>query len=156
MTVDPEGPPCNCGNNGCIESLCSLTGIRKFIKEGMRMGWHTVITDYVDHPDKITFNDLKQCLREGDELTIKAISNVGKYLGIGLSNVMIVLDPEVIVIGGEAGELFDILYPNIIREIKDRLRIIPYQNVKIVPAKLGELSVAYGAAANVFKKIYNF
>jgi glucokinase len=156
MTVDPEGPPCNCGNNGCIESLCSLTAIKRFIKEGIKMGWHTVVSDYVDSPDNLNFYIIKKCLDQGDELTIKAVSNIGKYLGIGLANVMIVLDPEVVVIGGEAGELFDTLYPSIVAEMKERLRIIPYNNVKIVAAKLGELSVAYGAAANVFKKLYNF
>jgi glucokinase len=156
MTVDPDGPPCNCGNRGCIESLCSLKAIKRYINEGLKSGWHTILGDFIENLDGLNYRIIKKCIDKGDELTKNAVSHIGKYLGIGLANVMIVLDPEVIVIGGEAGEVFDTLYPGIIAELKERLRIIPYNNVKIVPAKLGELSVAYGAAANVYKKLYNF
>lgn len=155
VTIEPDGPPCTCGNSGCLEALCSLNAIKRGVAEGLKRGWETSLTDYIDDADEVTFKIVHACAKKNDELTIKILSIVGRYLGMGLAIIANVLDPELIVIGGDIVPLLDILHPMIMKELKSRVKMISYDKVSFIPAKLGELSGAYGAAAYMFKRLYN-
>lgn len=154
ITIEPEGPQCSCGNNGCLESLASLNAFRRGYNEALRQGWSTVISDYVHGPEGITFKIIEECAKKNDELTMKLLGIMGKYLGMGIAMIVNMMDPELIVIGGDTAPLFGTLYPHIMKELKHRVKMVDYSKVNFVPAKLGELSGAYGAAAYVFKRLY--
>ncbi|MCD4784843.1 MAG: ROK family protein [Candidatus Eremiobacteraeota bacterium] len=155
VTIEPDGPPCTCGNSGCLEALCSLNAIKRGVAEGLKRGWETSLTDYVKSADEVTFKIIQECARKNDELTMKILSIVGRYLGMGLAVVANVLDPELIVIGGDIVPLLDILHPLIMKELMNRIKMISYNKVSFVAANLGELSGAYGAAAYVFQRLYS-
>jgi len=155
VTIEPDGPPCTCGNSGCLEALCSLNAIKRGVAEGFKKGWETSLTEYIDDADEVTFKIIQACAKQNDELTMKILSIVGRYFGMGLAVVANMLDPELIVIGGDIVPLLDIIHPMIVRELKNRVKMISYNKVSFVPAKLGELSGAYGAAAYVFKRLYS-
>ena len=154
LTIEPDGPECSCGNQGCLEALASLNAIRRGVREGMKRGWVTSIIDYVHAPEEVTFKIIEKCAKEKDELTLKLLAVVGKYLGMGIAAAVNLFNPELIVIGGDIVPLIGTLHPHIMRELKQRVKMIDYSCINYVPAKLGELSGAYGAAAYVFKRLY--
>jgi len=156
ITIEPDGPPCKCGNNGCLESLASLIAIRRGIEEGMKRGWKTSLSEHIDKAEDVNFRILMECAKVGDDLTMKILSIVGKYLGMGIAVVANMFDPEMIVIGGDIVPILDTLRPFIVKELKNRVKMIPYNRINYVPARLDELSGAYGAAAHVFRMLYDF
>ncbi len=154
ITIEPDGPQCSCGNRGCLESLASLNAFRRGYDEGIKQGWNTAINEYIHGTDGITFKVIEECAKKKDELTLRLLAVMGKYLGMGIAMTVNMFDPELIVIGGDIAPLYSILYPHIMKELKQRVKMVDYSKVNFVPAKLGELSGAYGAAAYVFKRLY--
>ncbi len=155
ITLEPEGPPCGCGSFGCFEALCSMTAIKKAVANGLNRKIETKLTRYISIPEELTFEILRECVLLKDEFAWEIISVMGHYMGIGLGVVTNLFDPNIIVIGGEVVTILDLLRPLIADEMKMRVKIIPHQEVRIVPAKLGRLAGAFGAAAMVFKRLYN-
>ncbi|GEM_PF-3183176 len=155
ITIEPLGPSCSCGNRGCLESLCSLTAIRRDIAKNLKLEWDSLITEYITVPEQVTFKILEKCARKGDKFILRLLATAGKKLAIGIAAVTNLLDPEMIVLGGDIVPILDILSPSIISELKERIRLVPVDDLKIGQAQLGELAGAYGAAAYVFKRLYN-
>jgi glucokinase len=156
VTIEPQGPACGCGNRGCLEALCSLGAVRRDVFLRLEKKWNSLIEEYVSAPEELTFGILGLCAGRDDDIALEALSNVGKYLGRGIAVVANILDPEMVVLGGDIVPLFETLRPMIEKELKERVKIVPHEEIMISPARLGELSGAYGAAAYVFKMLYNF
>jgi glucokinase len=74
------------------------------------------------------------------------MARVGRALGIGISNVIVVLNPERVVIGGGISAAGDLLFDPIRREIADRVHVTAYDHIRIVAAELGPIAGAIGAA----------
>jgi glucokinase len=127
QTIDPDGPLCGCGNRGCVEALARAD----------------VLTDLAG---RSSAEEVYRAAAEGDSRSAAAIEAVAQALGIGLANVVTLIGPDRIVIGGgiaEAGEL--VLGP--IREaIRERVTLVPTDRIDVVPAELGKWAGAHGAA----------
>ena len=121
-----DGPKCNCGNFGCLEEYCS---IRFFERE------------------KTIPRLLERRIKKGDKRALKIFKEYGRNLGIGLSNVINLLDPEIIVIGGGISKAHKFFLAETKKEIQKRV-ISPLSKkcVKIRITKFGDFSGAVGAA----------
>jgi glucokinase len=171
VTIDYQGPVCNCGQRGCIEAFASGTAITRRTKEkliadrGLRIAesagesaiqcqakpvWrtHSAILGLVDGDvDKITPIIVAQAAREGDQLAQRIIIETGEYLSIWLGGMINSFDPDIIVIGGGISLIGDLLF-NVVREQTPKHSIIPKAaDVLIVPAKLQKDVGILGAAA---------
>jgi len=155
LTVEPLGPLCGCGNRGCLEALSSLAALRRKAAACMERNWDSALGDYVGAPEDITFGLLDLCAQKGDEVALEVVSHAGKYLGIGIAAVANMFDPELIVLGGDIVPLYETLLPFLARELEERVKLIPPGEIRISPARLGELSGAFGAAACVFRNLFN-
>lgn len=126
MVINFEGPQCSCGNKGCFEQYGSE---RFFKKKGV-------------FPKEL-------CTRatEGDKEAEKVFKEYGKKLGIGLSNIVNILDPDTIVLGGGITNASSLFLQTTQKETKKRI-ISPQarDNLNIKIANLGETSPAIGAA----------
>ena len=92
--VNPnETELCGCGNKGCLEQYASATGIVRMAKEGLR-------GDSCLTGQEITAKTVFDGAKAGDEYCLEIVEQFGKYLGLALSNVAHVVDPEAFVIGG--------------------------------------------------------
>lgn len=127
--VDPDGPLCGCGAHGCAEAFVSSAQISRIA------GTATPEQAY------------KKALA-GDPKAIEAFEVVGKWIGIALTNVMAVLAPDVIVIGGGVAQSGDLVLDLIRKEVQTRLQLWPKESIHIVPATLGVYAGAIGAALN--------
>lgn len=156
ITLEPNGPLCTCGNRGCLEAFSSLWALQKEAGEAIKKGERTILTTLINDPQEIDFQVLRECVRQSDELILRLLSRAGRYIGLGVSIMVNILDPEVIIIGGEMEGFFSYIYPSLYQELTERVKMFRLDKIKIVRAKLGELSGAMGAAALVFKRLFKF
>src|SRR5437763_619557 len=101
MVIDINGPKCGCGNRGCFEALASRTAIFQRIKAGIKDGEKTILTDMLgDSLEDMRSGDLRKAIRRGDKFVSKVIEQTAEYIGLGVANLVNVLSPEVVVLGG--------------------------------------------------------
>ncbi|MCK5044761.1 ROK family protein [Candidatus Parcubacteria bacterium] len=132
MSIKFDGYKCSCGSFGCFEEYAS----EKFFKRR-----------------KISSKELEVEASAGDKKALQLFSDYGKYLGIGLANIVNVLDPKIIVLGGGTSKTSKFFMKSTQEECSKRI-ISPLAKkyVRIKKAKLGEFSGAVGAALLLIKK----
>src|ERR1043165_3714663 len=97
-TVDPfSGLKCKCGNTGCLELVASATAIVRMTRETLSQFPGSVL-----HHQELTAERVYEAGSAGDELALSVFKKFGTYLGIGLANLINIVDPEIIVIAGGA------------------------------------------------------
>lgn len=145
-TVDPfHGPKCKCGNFGCLEMYASATAIVRMTNEALE-----------HHPQSslqgelLTADAIYDAAKAGDELAIETFDKVGDYLGVALANLMNLLGPEVIVIGGGVANAWDLFEPNMLKQVRSRAFPSLVRTVKIKPAECGDNAGLLGAAQLAF------
>ena len=147
MVVDPRGPQCVCGRRGCWERFASGSGLGRLARDAAAAGRAGRVVELAGgDPEAVRGEHVTQAASEGDRGAIAVLREFGWWVALGIANLVNVLDPEVVVVGGglaEAGEL--LLAP--VRERFDELVLAPEHRppVRIVAAELGERAGAIGA-----------
>ena len=148
QTVDLNGPQCGCGNYGCIEVFASGPAIAAEAARGVRQGWSTKIVELIEHDlNKLTPEIVAKAAEMGDEFALSVWERAGKYLGIGVANILTCVGVKRVVIGGGVGKAGDLIINPIKQEIKKRVFLMPIEKVDIVQAKLGTDAGIVGMAA---------
>ena len=129
QTIDPDGPWCNCGTRGCMEAYCRADQI------ALTAGTATVA-------------DAVAAARVGDPRAIGALVETGRYLGIGIANAIILVNPDRVVLGGGVAAAGDLLIGPIRAELERRVHVTSLQGTEIVTAQLGTTAGAIGAAVH--------
>ncbi|HPC61651.1 MAG TPA: ROK family protein [Verrucomicrobiota bacterium] len=148
MVLEVNGPKCGCGNKGCFEALASRTAIFQRIKAGVKDGQKTLLTDMLgDDLDDLRSGDLRKAIRRGDKFVDKVIEEAAEYIGIATANLINILNPEVVVLGGGVMEaLQDEMMSVIIETAKDYAMAGAMKGVEIVASKLGDDAGITGGA----------
>ncbi len=142
LTVDPNGPPCICGNRGCLETYFSAPAIEAAAHASVRRGVPTCLT--MDSTCKDIFN----AAAEGDGVAKIVTSQAIRILGATLAGLIHLLDPEVIILGGQITDAGPQLLKPLRAEFGWRTRLMLRRTVPVVLPKVTS-SIA-GAAALVF------
>ncbi len=145
VTVVEDGPKCNCGNTGCLEALAAAPAIAKMGKEAANSGVETALAKYKEVSAKEVFTEAKN----GDKVANEIVSSVANNIGLALANVINILNPEQIVIGGGVAAAGDTLFVPLKEVVAKRALSALYNDVEIVPAQLGNDAGIIGAAALV-------
>jgi len=136
MLVNPEGLACKCGATGCWETEVGEQSLLRRV--------HAIeATSGLDAIDEVV-----RLAQSGDPATLAAISETGRWLGVGISNLINVLNPEVVVLGGLFHRLFDYLEASVI-EGSRRALSAPYAMTEIQRSAMGVDSPLIGAAEMV-------
>jgi len=148
MVIEVSGPKCGCGNKGCFEALASRTAIFQRIKSGIKDGEKTILTDMLgDGLEDLRSGDLRKAIRKGDKFVTKIIEQTAEYIGIGVSNLINILGPEVVVLGGGVMEaLADEMMSVIVKTAKEHAMPGTMKGVEIIASKLGDNAGITGAA----------
>src|SRR5205814_999850 len=148
MVLEVDGPKCGCGNKGCFEALASRTAIFQQIKAGIKDGQKTLLTEMLgDDLADLRSGDLRKAIRRGDKFVDRIVEGAAEYIGIATSNLVNILNPEVVVLGGGVIEaLADEMMSVIIETTKDYAMPGALKGVEIVPSKLGDNAGITGAA----------
>lgn len=149
MVVDPTGPPCPCGKQGCWERYASGTGLGRLAREAAEGGrLDAVVALAGGDEDAVRGEHVTQAARAGDPAALQLLDQLAWWIALGLANLANILDPSVVVIGGGLVEAADLLLEPVRRHFGELVmggsaRPAP----RIVAAELGEQAGAIGAAA---------
>lgn len=147
MVINPAGARCTCGSTGCWEAEC---GLEVFL---------TAAADEGDEardmrtPLDERFDIIVARARQGDLRTLAAIQKTGISLGLGLSTLINVFNPDAIVLGGYFARLFPFLIEPVRRIVHERVMAESLAACRIVPSELGLYAGAVGAAHLVVDQI---
>jgi glucokinase len=148
MVIDVNGPKCGCGNRGCFEALASRTAIFYRVKAAVKDGQKTLLTDMLgDNLEDMRSGDLRKAVRRGDKFVAKVIEETAEYTGIAVSNLVNILNPEIVVLGGGVIEaLGDEMMDIIKKTAKDHAMPGAMKGVQIVDCHLGDNAGITGGA----------
>ena len=137
-TVEPSSKlKCECGNNGCLELFTSATAITRMARTELSRQQDSVLNH------ELTARTVYEAALQGDKLAKKIFATVGTYLGIAAANLVNVLNPEIIVIGGGVANAWSIFESTLQEEVQRRAFS---RTARIVAAACGDDAGLLGAA----------
>lgn len=146
ICVEPLGEPCGCGSRGCVEQYSSATAVVRLTRELENQ----YPKSSLQNKNRLTSLDVFEAGKAGDELALEVFRKMGFYLGIALADLINVLNPEIIVIGGGAAAGWDLFINHVQDQINKRAFEEPAKRAKLVRAKLGDDAGILGAAKRAF------
>lgn len=123
-----DGPLCPCGVRGCWESLASGTALAGLMPH-------------------LSAEQICQQAEAGDPQALEAVGQVAHYMGIGLANLVTLYTPDVIALGGGLMKSRQLFWPTIVDTIREQCKLVPYEQTRLLTAKLGDYAGLAGAAA---------
>jgi glucokinase len=151
MVIEPGGPICNCGKQGHLEAVASGTAIGRDARQRLATGEESLLLRMVDGDiAAITAREVGEAALQGDHLAQLIIDQAGRYIGMSIASLMMLLNPDMFVLGGGVTRVGDLLFDPINKAVREyAMHPRYYEDIPIVPAKLGADVGLYGAAALV-------
>lgn len=148
MVIEVGGRSAAAGNKGCFEALASRTAIFRRILPGVKDGEKTILTEMLgDNLVDLRSGDLRKALKKGDKLVEKVIEDAAEYTGIAVGNVINLINPEYVVLGGGVIDaLEDEMMSIIVETARDYAMAGTSKGVEIVASRLGDHAGITGAA----------
>ena len=148
ICIDRNGPRCNCGAKGCIETFLGNSYIVKAAVKDLKQGKRSVLLKLADDKySNITPKLIDQAARMGDKFCIDIWKQAGENLGIGLTGIVNTFNPEIIVIGGGLSKAGEMLFGSVRETVKRRAMKVFTGDLKIKRARFIEDAGTFGAAA---------
>ena len=145
----PDGPLCSCGRRGCLETLTAAPALIRLAGDKIKVGQSTALAGY----SSLEAKDIFWEARQGDGVAQAIVNEMAYYLGLGIANILNILNPDRVVVGGGVARAGDILFQPLREWVNKKALPIPAKNAQIMPALLGNDAGSIGAATLVFKKM---
>jgi glucokinase-like ROK family protein len=155
MTVLPDGPLCGCGNRGCLHTLSSESAIVHRARSRVREAeGPTYMADRTDGVlGEITLPLVLEAAAAGDRVALETLTEAATYLGIALANVINLVNPSIVVVGGPTASIGETFLEPVRHEVRRRALGDSLHDLAIVPSVLGDDAGAIGAAALVLENL---
>jgi predicted NBD/HSP70 family sugar kinase len=151
VTILPDGPRCACGNRGCLQQLASGPAmVSRAWLQGAKSSRLRALSE--DRPEHMTPEMVLQAAEEGDPVAQRIVEEEARYLGIAIANLVNLLNPEVIVLGGPVGSAGGPLLEPLRAEVRQRAMPQPRAAVRVEASSLGADAGAIGAAVLVLQQ----
>lgn len=142
VSIDYNGPQCECGNKGCLELYCSTLALLRKLQE---ISGNQKISD---------FNSIKELFNQGNPQIIELVKEIGFYLGVAIVNLVNSYNPGLVVLNGEMTIFGSILLNSIKETVKERLSPSVYSRLKIEFSSLSESPVLLGTIAMICEYVF--
>ncbi len=155
IPIVENGDLCICGKRGCLETIASSNTVMKKIHQGFAdKEISTLLNHFKNNPEKVTPEDVINYARLGDEFCISILNEIGKAMGKGLSYIIQLLNPEVIVLSGPLSKANQyVLSP--IQQSLNRLCLERIsRNTEILVSDMGDQTALLGTSEMVFQKVF--
>jgi glucokinase len=148
VSIAPDGPLCDCGNRGCLEVYATEAAILAKARALARENQDSLLHAMVDsHLEGLTIEHVIEAARQDDEPALEIFAEVGLKVGMAVSNLINLFNPEMVIIGGPVGSnAGQLLLDPVIREAQRRTLPRAFNMAKIVTGTLGTQAVAIGSA----------
>ena len=141
---------CVCGKRGCLGTEVSGYGLHKDLIEAIELNEGSLFFE-ISNIDKYHYKDVFKAANQGDGLSITLLQRIGVLLGEALGNIINLLNPGEIIIGGEFVSVKEIFIDAINVGLKKTALVHPLKQCEIVSSELGKDAFAKGAAAMILK-----
>lgn len=155
MIIQCDGPAPRhaSGNYGSWETYVSTYAVENAVKSALKMGRSSVVMQYVERIEDVQYPIIEQALNAKDPLVMEIMNQTACYFGIGLANLLNILHPQKVILGGPLISGNDTFYQQSIEVALSKTYHAPKYHVLFEKSKLGEDAVAVGAAALVIRKM---
>lgn len=143
LTIDEDGPLCDCGNHGCLEAFAGGHAIAQQGQMLANSGKRTVLSDIP--VEKITAYEVAEAARRGDLHAQEILKRAGTAIGIAIAGLINLFNPSVVIIGGGVAQVGDMLTTAIRQAVRERAMRASEQSVRITTGMLGRRSLLIGA-----------
>lgn len=148
QTILPDGPRCGCGSRGCLEALAGGSAI---LAQGVRL----MKNGEAPHLHDLTGGDLNrlnagvmaEAAGLGDEAVRRVLVRCAAFIGIAVANVVVTLHPDLVVLGGGVSRIGPLLFDTVRATLRERVQMIPTDDIRVEPSQLGEDAGVLGALA---------
>lgn len=146
MVVDIHGRKCICGGYGCLHAYSSIPAIKKDVINHLKRGHDSVLREKEKNIEEIDFKDICEAVNDGDPLACLVIKDAAQYTGIGLSNFINILYPDLIILDGPTYTKMDLFYDTVTEIAYSRSKLLnPDHEITFSRGKLGEHASGIGA-----------
>lgn len=147
MTIVKDGRKCNCGKTGCLETYASLSAMEKQCANEIMSHTDSLIWQLAEKDiSNVKFPLIVNAFKKGDYFAAEIIEKGMEYLAAGISNLIGILNPFLIILGGELSKYQTELYEVILSKTKEHSSFLPTHKVKIAFSQLGSEAGILGAA----------
>jgi glucokinase len=147
MTIDYSGPTCGCGNKGCLEAFASGPAIAAMGMKAVTQGLTTRIGEMCGYDlNRITPELIARAAQAGDPIAGEIYERAGFYLGIAAANICVAIGPRRIIMGGGVMQAGELLLDPIRRTLRERVTVMPVEQVEVVTSQLGDNAGVIGVA----------
>jgi glucokinase-like ROK family protein len=154
VTISDAGPPCTCGNYGCLEAMAGGRAIAQRAELAVRAGQRTILS-HLANGRAITARDVAEAAHAGDLVSQQLLSDAGRHIGSALASLINLLNPGVVVLGGGVMGAGHFLLDAVHSAVAERTMRASRQATQIIPAALGRQSVALGAVAQALTQAFH-
>jgi glucokinase-like ROK family protein len=134
MTLEPDGPLCNCGNRGCWETLVGPVAIVQRVRQAAAQGRAPALLalgEVNGNANAIRLEHVLHAAAQGEPAVLDALDKVGRYLGIGIANLVNTFNPSLVVLGGALSLAGPYILPRAQQEVDARALAVVRQGVQV-------------------------
>jgi len=154
MSIDISGEKCPCGNAGCLEIYASARALLSKTISLLEQGRESTLAETCGgNFYKLTAEDVNKAALDGDNLARELLKDTGRYLGVGIANIINIMSPEAIILSGGLIGAWDIYIQEAIKEASRRSLKQIFDTVKIIPSSLLDNAGIIGSAGLVFQML---
>lgn len=153
--TDERGYLCSCGKRGCLETVASGAALTRLAVEAIEKGEMTLISEMANKKIKnITLELILKAVQKGDQFAISILSKIGFELGKGISSLMQILNPEMIILGGPLADAGSYLITSIEQAIHQYAFAIMRDKMELTVSDLGDNASLLGNVINVMESLF--
>jgi len=150
IVVQKDGPLCSCGKRGCLETLAAIPGIMQMISTALASGESSLISGV----EPIALEAIVKAAEAGDLLSLRALDTAGRWLGIGIANLVNILNPQLLIINGEAIVLGAAYFASMEKSLRENVFDSIIDSMQIVYESGNNEIWARGAACVVLNSLF--
>jgi len=143
LTIEENGPECNCGNHGCLEAFAGGHAIAQQGQQLAKSGKRTLLSALP--MESITAHEVAEAARRGDLHSQEILRRAGTFIGIAIAGLINLFNPSIVIIGGGVAQAGDLLTAPIRQAVRERAMRASEQSVRITTGMLGRRSLLIGA-----------
>ena len=155
IPIVENGELCICGKRGCLETIASSNTIIRRIKQGFaEKEISSLITRFEGHPERVTPEDVINAARQGDEFCIAILNEIGTAMGKGLSYIIQLLNPEIIVLSGPLSKAKQYVLSPIQQSLNRFCLEKISESTILLISDIGDQSALIGTSEMIFQKVF--
>jgi glucokinase-like ROK family protein len=153
--IDLNGPRCTCGNYGCLQTLAAHEGIKHLVRKEISLGKRTKILELINgNTNDINGKIVHEAAMQGDAVAIQVLETVGRYLGIACTNLINLINPKRILIGGGISKAGDWILQPLKEIVQQRALTEEAKQTDIMQTSLGDMATVVGAVTLVLESFF--